>query len=153
MSLPDHSRQSSTALAAQSQALLDRFTTHASERVIVGRDPTPEEAAEMSMELMGILERDEVRAKLETRAKELEQERERFTQAAVKLGKEKAALEVCLESTSLYSGLTSSGYRLNASGYLKRNGGGLWSRCSLSFLLRQARIPISSPHPGLARGK
>ena len=95
MSIPDQSRHSSTALAAQSQALLDRFTTHASQRLITGRDPTPAEAADMSMELMSVPEQDAIREKLDSRAKELEQERQRFTVAAVKLGKEKAALAVC----------------------------------------------------------
>ena len=93
--LSDQSRHSSTALAAQSQALLDRFTTHASQRLITGQDPTPAEAADMSMELMGVPEQDAIREKLDHRANELEQERQRFTVAAVKFGKEKAALAVC----------------------------------------------------------
>jgi hypothetical protein len=62
---------------------------------VTGRDPTPEEAAEMSMELMGVLERDKWRETLQKREKELQAERARFTEATVKLGKEKAALEVC----------------------------------------------------------
>lgn len=85
--------QSSNTLAKQANEVLDRFTIHASERLVHGQDPTPEEAAEMSMELIGVLERDELRETLQKRESELQAERTRFTEATVKLGKEKAALE------------------------------------------------------------
>ena len=88
-------RRSSNTLATRAQEVLDKFTTHASERLVTGRDPTPKEAAEMSMELVGVLERDELRETLDRRAMELQTERDRFTEATVKLGREKAALEVC----------------------------------------------------------
>ena len=39
--------------------------------------------------------RDEEQHRLDERFKELEEERRKFTDAAVRLGKEKAALEVC----------------------------------------------------------
>ena len=39
--------------------------------------------------------RDEEKQRLDARFMELEQERRKFTDAAVRLGKEKAALEVC----------------------------------------------------------
>ncbi|KAF8505061.1 Afadin and alpha-actinin-binding-domain-containing protein [Gautieria morchelliformis] len=86
-------RQSSNCLATQAQEVLDKYTTHASERLVTGRDPTPMEAAEMSMELMGVLERDALRETLDRRAEALQTERDRFTEATVKLGKEKAELE------------------------------------------------------------
>ncbi|KAF8581520.1 hypothetical protein K439DRAFT_1662257 [Ramaria rubella] len=89
----DQSRQSSSTLATQTQKIIDRFSTHASERLVTGRDPTPEEAIEMSIELISAPERDELRERLDMRAKELASERARFTEAAVKLGQEKASLE------------------------------------------------------------
>jgi hypothetical protein len=49
----------------------------------------------MSMELVRVLERDALRETLDRRAEELQTERDRFTEATVKLGKEKAKLEVC----------------------------------------------------------
>ena len=48
----------------------------------------------MSMELIGVLERDELRETLQRREEDLQTERAKFTEATVKLGKEKAALEV-----------------------------------------------------------
>ncbi|KZT25324.1 hypothetical protein NEOLEDRAFT_1156280 [Neolentinus lepideus HHB14362 ss-1] len=51
------------------------------------------EIADMSMELMTIPLRDEEKEKLENRAKELEEERKKFTEATIRLGKERAALE------------------------------------------------------------
>jgi len=59
-----------------------------------GREPTPTEAVEISLELISQPEFDELREQLNKRTKELQEERARFTEATVKLGKEKAELEV-----------------------------------------------------------
>lgn len=88
-------RQSPNTLATQAQEVLDKFTTHASERLLTGRDPTSKEAPEMSMEYIGVLEQDELRKTLDKREMELRRERDQFTEATVKLGREKAALQVC----------------------------------------------------------
>ena len=48
----------------------------------------------MSVDLMTAPARDEEKLRLDARFKELEEERRKFTEAAVRLGKEKAALEV-----------------------------------------------------------
>lgn len=50
--------------------------------------------AEMSMELMTAPMMDEERTRLDQVKRELDEEREKFTQAAIKLGRERAALEV-----------------------------------------------------------
>lgn len=42
--------------------------------------------------------RDEEQKRIDERFKELEEERRKFTEAAVRLGREKAALEVCFSS-------------------------------------------------------
>ena len=51
-------------------------------------------AADMSVDLITAPARDEERQRLDARFKELEDERQKFTEAAIRLGKEKAALEV-----------------------------------------------------------
>ena len=68
------------------QELFDRFA----EEQNASKHPTED----MSMDLMIAPARDEERQRLDERFKELEEERHRFTEAAVRLGKEKAALEV-----------------------------------------------------------
>lgn len=52
------------------------------------------EVGEISVDLITCTARDEEKQRLEERAKGLEEERRKFTEAAVRLGKEKAALEV-----------------------------------------------------------
>jgi len=52
------------------------------------------EDRETSVDLMTIPARDEERDRLETRSKELEHDRWKLTEAAVKLGKDRAAFEV-----------------------------------------------------------
>lgn len=54
--------------------------------------------SEMSMELMTAPLRDAEKERLDNIKKELDQERQKFTDAAIKLGKERAELEVCLLS-------------------------------------------------------
>ena len=55
------------------------------------------DAGEISVDLMTVPARDEERQRLESRAKELDDERKKFTEAAIRLGREKAALEVSPE--------------------------------------------------------
>ena len=52
----------------------------------------------MSVDLMTAPARDEEQKRIDERFKELEEERRKFTEAAVRLGREKAALEVCFSS-------------------------------------------------------
>lgn len=73
----------------QNQALLDKFSSE--ERFSGARD----DVAEISVELMRVPEKDDERNRLNQRKKELDNDRNKFTEAAVRLGREKAALEVC----------------------------------------------------------
>lgn len=52
------------------------------------------EIGEMSVELMSAPLKDEAKERLDILRKELDDERQQFTNAAIKFGKEKAALEV-----------------------------------------------------------
>ena len=74
--------------ASQTRALFDNFT--------VPQQETPSDVAEMSMELMTTSMADAERERLEKIRQELDNEREKFTQAAVQLGRERTALEVGL---------------------------------------------------------
>ena len=82
----DEAQKQAATYAAQTQELFDRFAED--ERLRQG------EIAEMSVDLMTAPERDEERQRLDARFKELDEERKKFTEAAVRLGREKAALEV-----------------------------------------------------------
>ncbi|KAL1941270.1 hypothetical protein VTO73DRAFT_7482 [Trametes versicolor] len=82
--LEEAQRQAASS-AAQVQELFDRFAEEQAEAAT--------HTAEMSMDLMTAPARDEERQRLDARFKELEAERQKFTEAAVRLGKEKAALE------------------------------------------------------------
>jgi hypothetical protein len=82
------SQKESAARAAETQALFDKFAdTH--------RDATGE-TGEMSIELMSAPIRDEEKERLDSLRRELDSERQRFTEAAIKFGREKADLEVNL---------------------------------------------------------
>jgi hypothetical protein len=82
------SQKESVARAAETQALFDKFAdTH--------RDATGE-IGEMSIELMSAPIRDEEKERLDSLRRELDSERQRFTEAAIKFGREKADLEVNL---------------------------------------------------------
>lgn len=80
-------QKQAAASASQMQALFDRYTEDERLRGV-------NEVGEMSVDLMTAPAQDEERQRLNARFKELEDERQQFTQAAVRLGKEKAALEV-----------------------------------------------------------
>lgn len=70
----------------QTQELFDRY---AEDQRLAGSN-----VGEMSVDLITAPTRDEEKQRLDARFTELEVERKKFTEAAVRLGKEKAALEV-----------------------------------------------------------
>ncbi|KAH9479231.1 hypothetical protein JR316_0007819 [Psilocybe cubensis] len=78
-------KKHSTAQPSATQAMFDKFAQD--HRVVSG------EIGEMSIELMSAPLQDEAKERLDALRKELDEERRRFTDAAVKFGKEKAALE------------------------------------------------------------
>ncbi|KAI0695066.1 Afadin and alpha-actinin-binding-domain-containing protein [Cerioporus squamosus] len=81
----EQSQKQAAAAATQTQELFDRF---AEEQRLASKD-----ISEMSVDLMTVPARDEEQKRLDERFKELEDERRKFTEAAVRLGREKAALE------------------------------------------------------------
>ncbi|CCM01360.1 uncharacterized protein FIBRA_03410 [Fibroporia radiculosa] len=81
----DEAQKQASAYASQTQALFDRFA--ADERLLQG------EAGEVSVDLMTGPACDEEKQRLDARFKQLEEERQKFTEAAVRLGREKAVLE------------------------------------------------------------
>ena len=71
---------------------------------------------------MTVPARDEERQRLDERFRELDEERKKFTEAAVRLGREKAALEVRLYAhRTVVMLLISRLYRRNVSSSLRRN--------------------------------
>ncbi len=74
--------------AAQTQALFDRYASDALSSHL------PPDTDDMSVDLITAPVNDLEQQRLDGRTQDLEDERRRFTEAAVKLGKEKAALEV-----------------------------------------------------------
>ncbi|KAF4611199.1 hypothetical protein D9613_007132 [Agrocybe pediades] len=71
--------------ATSTQAMFDQFAED--QRIVAG------EIGEMSVELMTAPLADEAKERLDNLRKELDEERQQFTDAAIKLGKEKAVLE------------------------------------------------------------
>lgn len=71
------------------QELLDRFVSDPR----FANGPT---SADASIELMSGPERDELAQALDVQKKTLAEERNRYTEATIKLGREKANLEVCV---------------------------------------------------------
>lgn len=82
----EQAQKQAAASAAQTQELFDRF---AEEQRLASSH-----VAEMSVDLITAPARDEEQQRLDLRFKELEEERRQFTEAAIRLGREKAALEV-----------------------------------------------------------
>ncbi|TFK48399.1 hypothetical protein OE88DRAFT_1810308 [Heliocybe sulcata] len=80
----ERARAQSSEHTVKIQQMVDRYAED--ERLQGGM-------AEMSMELMTVPMRDEEKERLDNRAKDLEDERRKFTEATVRLGKERAALE------------------------------------------------------------
>jgi hypothetical protein len=70
------------------------------------------EIGEMSIELMSAPLRDQEKERLDGLKRELDLERQRFTEAAVKFGREKAALEVNI-SSEIFASTNAFLYRLN----------------------------------------
>ena len=97
--LADQAQRQAAASAAQVQELFDRF---AEEQRLASN-----ETAEMSVDLITAPARDEEQQRLDQRFKELEEERRKFTEAAVRRGKEKAVLEECNPFLALGLVLTS----------------------------------------------
>lgn len=126
-SFTEQAQKQASVYASQTQALFDRFAEAEDERPIHG------DVGEMSVDLMTAPARDEERQRLDTRFKELEAERRKFTEAAVRLGKEKATLEVM--HTELISRPEASAHviylirRLNASSSWRRNARGKSNLC------------------------
>lgn len=74
------------AQATETQAMFDKFTED--HRITSGG------IGEMSVELMSVPLQDDAKARLDKMRLELDQERKKFTEATIKLGREKATLEV-----------------------------------------------------------
>jgi hypothetical protein len=83
-----NSEQAQEANARETQALFDRFITE-QERL---RETAGD--ADLSLNIMIRPEKDAERDLVDALRKQLDAERERFTQAALKLGEDKAKLEV-----------------------------------------------------------
>ncbi|KAI0364368.1 hypothetical protein BV20DRAFT_974567 [Pilatotrama ljubarskyi] len=81
----EDAQKQAAASAAQVQELFDRFAEEQAQPA--------SHLADVSMDLMTAPVRDEEKQRLDARFKELEEERRKFTEAAVRLGREKAALE------------------------------------------------------------
>ncbi|KAF8806893.1 hypothetical protein BYT27DRAFT_7338870 [Phlegmacium glaucopus] len=79
------SQKQSVDHAAETQAMFDKFAKD--HRIATG------EIGEMSIELMSAPLRDVEKERLDSLRQELDSERQRFTEAAIKFGREKAALE------------------------------------------------------------
>ena len=79
------------AHVVETQAMFDKFAED--HRIATG------ELGEMSMELMSAPLKDEEKARIEDLRKELDLERQKFADAAVRFGKEKASLEVCAQDS------------------------------------------------------
>lgn len=77
---------------ADAQAMFDKIAKD--HRVVTG------EIGEMNIELMSAPLQDEAKERLDALRKELDDERHKFTDAAIRFGKEKTALEVGSSSTS-----------------------------------------------------
>lgn len=115
--MADEAQKQAAAYAAQTQELFDRYVED--ERLKQG------DVGEMSVDLMTVPARDEERQRLDERFRELNEERKKFTEAAVRLGREKAALEVRLYACRIVAvSLMHRLYRRNDSSSLKRSGHG-----------------------------
>ncbi|KAG7445122.1 uncharacterized protein BT62DRAFT_970370 [Guyanagaster necrorhizus] len=77
----------STRTTTEAQALFDRFS--ADKRLAKGHDP-----ADVSVDFMTVPEQDKHRERLDDIKKQLEDERKKFTEATVNLGKERVSLEM-----------------------------------------------------------
>ena len=85
-------------------------------------------------DLMTASEHDAERDRLDCIKKELEDEREKFTHAAVKLGKEKSAFEVTLFNVLSSTWSLIFMFRVNVSSSWKKGDHGRSNKCSLNTL-------------------
>jgi hypothetical protein len=90
----EQSRKQSLKYATDTQSMFDKFAKD--HRIASG------DIGDMSVELMTAPERDKEKEKLDLIKRDLDLERQRFTEAAIKLGKDRAELEV-KNSESHYS--------------------------------------------------
>jgi hypothetical protein len=90
----DNAHKQSAAHAAETQALFDGLQG----QPVIAR---ARDVGEVSVDLMITPTKDEERDRIEVTKKALDEERRKFTEAAVKLGREKAALEVSHYSSLL----------------------------------------------------
>ncbi|RDB15346.1 Afadin- and alpha-actinin-binding protein B [Hypsizygus marmoreus] len=81
----ERSRKQTLVQAAETQAMFDKFAED--HRIATGN------IGEMSIELMSVPLRDVEKERLDKIKRELEEERQKFTAAAIKLGKERAEIE------------------------------------------------------------
>ncbi len=80
-------QQNASNRTTEAQVLFDRFA--ADKRLATGHDP-----ADISVDFMTVPEQDKHRKRLDNIKKQLEEERKKFTEATINLGKERASLEV-----------------------------------------------------------
>ncbi|THU93888.1 hypothetical protein K435DRAFT_967090 [Dendrothele bispora CBS 962.96] len=88
------SQERATAQAAETQSMFDRFATD--HRLAMGRSQKRREGSsgvDLSVDLITAPARDEEQERLEIQKQELEEERTQFTEATIRLGKERAVLE------------------------------------------------------------
>ncbi|KAG8836352.1 hypothetical protein FRC17_005638 [Serendipita sp. 399] len=85
--LQNQLNEAQLAMQTQGQQLLDQFVSDA--RFMAGQ----RQVADLSMDLMGTPDKSTIGLQLEEQRKHLEEERNKFTEAALSLGREKAALE------------------------------------------------------------
>jgi hypothetical protein len=90
----DEAHKQSAAHAAQTQALFDQLQQDQPVPLMHKKHNPRHEVGEMSLDLMITPVKDEERDRIGAIKKGLEEERKRFTEAAVKLGRERATLEV-----------------------------------------------------------
>jgi hypothetical protein len=91
----DQARSHASDYAIQAQSLFDRFIE---DKRLVSKSEVPD----VSADSMAIPARDEERDRLQMKNRELEQDRRKLTEAAIKLGKERAVLEVRAQKPSSF---------------------------------------------------
>ncbi|KAE9394655.1 hypothetical protein BT96DRAFT_1047208 [Gymnopus androsaceus JB14] len=91
------SQEEAASQTAETQAMLDRVAQD--HHLVTGRpstrseNPTNDSSPDITVDLLTVTARDEERERLDTLKKALEEERKKFTEAAIQLGKDRATLE------------------------------------------------------------
>jgi len=101
------------------------------------------EVGDMSVELMSIPLRDEEQERLERLRAELDLERQRFTEATIRLGKEKAELAVSTNQYQVNSPIHASS-RLHGFDSLRTNGHGKLRKCFQIFRALQTPLLVQN---------